>query len=64
MEILSHSREDMDKVVEYLLEKETITGAEMVAILEDHDPALADNFPTRTERNGRAPADPVSDPIP
>ena len=28
VEILSHSREDMDKVVEYLLEKETITGAE------------------------------------
>ncbi len=45
VEILSHSREDMDKVVEYLLEKETITGAEMVAILEGRDPALADNFP-------------------
>ena len=65
VEILSHSREDMDKVVEYLLEKETITGAEMVAILEGRDPALADNFPD-PDGNGTAgpPAEPVSDPIP
>ncbi|MGJ0681234.1 ATP-dependent zinc metalloprotease FtsH [Flavonifractor plautii] len=65
VEILSHSREDMDKVVEYLLEKETITGAEMVAILEGRDPALADNFPD-PDGKGRAgpPAEPVSDPIP
>ncbi len=65
VEILSHSREDMDKVVEYLLEKETITGAEMVAILEGRDPALADNFP---DPDGKGtvgpPAEPVSDPIP
>ena len=65
VEILSHSREDMDKVVEYLLEKETITGAEMVAILEGRDPALADNFPD-PDGKGTAgpPAEPVSDPIP
>ena len=43
-EILSESREDMDKVVAFLLEKETITGAEMVAILEGRDPALADQY--------------------
>ena len=65
VEILSHSREDMDKVVEYLLEKETITGAEMVAILEGRDPALADNFP---DPDGKGtvgpPAEPVSAPIP
>jgi len=42
---LEESREDMDKVVAYLLEKETITGAEMVAILEGRDPALADRYP-------------------
>ena len=55
----------MDKVVEYLLEKETITGAEMVAILEGRDPALADNFPD-PDGKGTAvpPAEPVSDPIP
>ena len=65
VEILSHSREDMDKVVEYLLEKETITGAEMVAILEGRDPALADNFPD-PDGKGTAgpPAEPVSAPIP
>lgn len=38
--ILKDNREDMDKVVAYLLEKETITGAEMVAIIEGRDPAL------------------------
>ena len=65
VEILSHSREDMDKVVEYLLEKETITGAEMVAILEGRDPALAANFPD-PDGKGTAgpPAEPVSAPIP
>ena len=50
VEILSHSREDMDKVVEYLLEKETITGAEMIAILEGRDPAQADNYAAMLER--------------
>ena len=40
---LSASREDMDKVVAYLLEKETITGAEMVAIIEGRDPALVED---------------------
>ncbi len=65
VEILSHSREDMDKVVEYLLEKETITGAEMVAILEGRDPAPGGQLPRPgRERNGRAPAEPVSAPIP
>ena len=54
VEILSHSREDMDKVVEYLLEKETITGAEMVAILEGRDPALADGRMWQVEERGVA----------
>ena len=65
VEVIKASREDMDKVVAYLLEKETITGAEMVAILEGRDPALADNFP---DPDGKGtvgpPAEPVSDPIP
>ena len=43
VEILKANREDMDKVVAYLLEKETITGAEMVAIMEGRDPELADS---------------------
>ncbi|MFI3253037.1 MAG: ATP-dependent zinc metalloprotease FtsH [Eubacteriales bacterium] len=42
MKVLSENREDMDKVVAYLLEKETITGAEMVAIIEGRDPSTAD----------------------
>ena len=40
----------MDKVVAYLLEKETITGAEMVAILEGRDPALADPYQEAEQR--------------
>ena len=33
----------MHKVVEYLLQKETITGGEMVAIIEGRDPALVED---------------------
>ena len=44
VQVIRDNREDMDKVVAYLLEKETITGAEMVAILEGRDPALADQY--------------------
>ena len=43
VKIIRENREDMDKVVAYLLEKETITGAEMVAIIEGRDPAEADS---------------------
>ena len=43
VEIIRANREDMDKVVAYLLEKETITGAEMVAIIEGRDPALVED---------------------
>ena len=43
VEILKANRADMDKVVAYLLEKETITGAEMVAIIEGRDPALVED---------------------
>ena len=46
----------MDKVVSYLLEKETITGAEMVAILEGRDPALADNYPDPDKKEPEQPA--------
>ena len=53
-QILSESREDMDKVVAFLLEKETITGAEMVAILEGRDPALADQYAELEKREQAA----------
>jgi len=38
VQVIEENRADMDKVVAYLLEKETITGGEMVAILEGRDP--------------------------
>ena len=43
VEVVKANREDMDKVVSYLLEKETITGAEMVAIIEGRDPTLVED---------------------
>ena len=66
VEILSHSREDMDKVVEYLLEKETITGAGDGGYSGGPRPCpWRTTSPTRTG-NGTVgpPAEPVSDPIP
>ena len=59
VEILDANREDMDKVVAYLLEKETITGAEMVAIIEGRDPELVEDpyASTQTRPEGiEAPA--------
>ena len=61
VEILKENREDMDKVVAYLLEKETITGAEMVAIIEGRDPELVEDAyaSTRTrEEKGFRPSTP------
>ena len=43
VEVIKANREDMDKVVAYLLEKETITGGEMVAIIEGRDPATVED---------------------
>ncbi|MBR2491398.1 MAG: cell division protein FtsH, partial [Ruminiclostridium sp.] len=43
VQVIRENREDMDKVVAYLLEKETITGGEMVAIIEGRDPAQVDS---------------------
>ena len=54
VEILKANREDMDKVVAYLLEKETITGAEMVAIIEGRDPELVeDAYASTRAREGK-----------
>ena len=60
VEILKANREDMDKVVAYLLEKETITGAEMVAIIEGRDPELVEDAyaSTRTRESGFRPSQP------
>ena len=56
VEVIQANREDMDKVVAYLLEKETITGGEMVAILEGRDPALVEGAYTST-RTKQLPGD-------
>ena len=56
VQVIKENREDMDKVVAYLLEKETITGAEMVAILEGRDPATADNYPDPDKKEPQQPA--------
>ena len=52
--IIQENQEDMDKVVDYLLKKETITGEEMMAILEGRDPATADNYGARPEPQDRS----------
>ena len=56
--ILRENREDMDKVVAYLLEKETITGAEMVAIIEGRDPALVDDPYASTQHRPQGDIEP------
>ena len=63
VQVIKENRDDMDKVVAYLLEKETITGAEMVAILEGRDPALADNYPDPDKKKPKEPA-PADQPEP
>ena len=60
VEVLKENREDMDKVVAYLLEKETITGAEMVAIIEGRDPSTVEDAyaSTLAHENGFRPSQP------
>ena len=43
-EILEANRELLDKIAAYLLKKETITGQEMMAIIEGRDPETVDNY--------------------
>ena len=43
-EILETNRELLDKIAAYLLKKETITGQEMMAIIEGRDPETVDNY--------------------
>ncbi|WP_204883962.1 ATP-dependent zinc metalloprotease FtsH [Pseudoflavonifractor phocaeensis] len=64
VQVIRDNREDMDKVVGYLLEKETITGAEMVAILEGRDPALADQYADPEEKKPEPLRDASREPIP
>ena len=47
----------LDKIAAYLLEKETITGQEMMAILEGRDPALVDNYGATPEKPSKGRLD-------
>ena len=59
VEVIRENRADMDKVVAYLLEKETITGAEMVAIIEGRDPELVENpYASTHSQDGFRPSAP------
>ncbi len=51
--LIRDNRELMDKVAAYLLEKETITGGEMVAIIEGRDPALVEDAYASTMATGK-----------
>ena len=58
--LIQDNLEDMHKVVAYLLEKETITGGEMVAIIEGRDPALVEDAyasTRQTEKKRPLPGD-------
>ena len=62
VKVIEENVDDMHKVVDYLLEKETITGGEMVAILEGRDPATVEDAyaSTRKSDGGFRPSVPNS----
>ena len=43
IQILTENRDMLDKIADYLLVKETITGSEMMAIIEGRDPETAED---------------------
>ena len=53
VKVIQENLEDMHKVVAYLLDKETITGGEMVAIIEGRDPALVEEAYASTRSKAR-----------
>ena len=53
--LIREKLDDMHKVVKYLLEKETITGGEMVAIIQGRDPALVEEAYASTASRERRP---------
>ena len=61
VKVIEENLEDMHKVVEYLLDKETITGGEMVAIIEGRDPALVEDAYAST-KSKPAPAGDIEPP--
>ena len=70
IEILKENREMLDKIASYLFEKETITGSQMMAILDGRDPDQEDFYGVPA-KSGPAVIEPpakhiniVSEPIP
>ena len=53
VKVIQENLEDMHKVVAYLLDKETITGGEMVAIIEGRDPALVEDAYASTRKKSQ-----------
>ncbi len=53
-QILQDNRELLDKIAAYLLKKETITGQEMMAIIEGRDPETVDNYGATREDEPKA----------
>ena len=49
--LLEENRELLDKIATYLLKKETITGQEMMAIIEGRDPETVDNYGATREED-------------
>ena len=54
IQILEENREMLDKIAAYLLEKETITGQEMMCIIEGKDPSLAEYYGGSSEEDRKA----------
>ena len=61
--ILEENRPDLDAVAGYLLQKETITGQEMMAILKGEDPGAVDNYGLNPTPTPAAPAAPAQPPL-
>jgi len=67
--LLEENREMLDKIASYLFEKETITGSQMMAILDGRDPDKEDYYgvPAKQENGIEPPAkhiNIISEPVP
>ncbi len=62
LELLRENRELLDKIAAYLIRKETITGAQMMAIIEDRDPDAEEYYGVKAQRDSviEAPARHIS----
>ena len=61
IQILTANRDMLDKIADYLLVKETITGSEMMAIIEGRDPETAEDSFRVTAASGKAKEAPAAE---